>query len=83
MVSRENVDSQEFTVFILPPKKQTRFKHPSKEEKVLALSKGFVFANTRKNTTWAYKVFLDWLSEKEQQRQKTVSRNLFLVRVLV
>ena len=39
--------------------------------------------NTRKNTTWAYEIFLDWLAEKEQQRRKTVSKNLFLVHVLV
>ena len=48
MVSRGNEDSQESTVFMQPPKKLTRFKHPSKEEEVLALS------NTRKNMTWAY-----------------------------
>ena len=62
MVSRENDDSQEL-VFKQPPKKESRFMHPSKEEKLLALSKGFVPANTRKNTTWAYEVFSDWLAE--------------------
>ena len=62
MISSENEDSQGFTVFMQPPKKQAQFKHPLKEEEVLALS------NTRKNSTWAYEVFSDWLVEKEQQR---------------
>ena len=81
MVLRENEDLQEFTVFMQPPKKQTGFKHPLKEEEVhavLALSKGFVSANTRKNTTWAYKVFSDWPAEKEQQDRKTMSRKFVL-----
>ena len=49
MASRENDDSQRLTDFKEPPKKKTRFKHPWKEEEILALSKGFVPANTRKN----------------------------------
>ena len=83
MVSRENDDSQEFTVFKQPPKKQTRFKHPSKEEEILALSKGFVPANTRKNTTWAYKVFLDWLAERNNNAEEQCPENFFLAHVLV
>ena len=37
MVLRENEDSQEFTFFMQPPKKQTRFKHPSKEEEGISV----------------------------------------------
>ena len=71
MVSRENENSQEFTVFMQPPKKQTQFKHPSKGEEVLALS------NSRKNTTWAYEILSDWLGEKEQQSRKKCPENNF------
>ena len=83
MVSRQNDDSQELTVFQQPPKKQIRFKHSSKEEDILALSKGFVPANTRKNTMWAYKVFSDWLVERNNNAEQQCPENLFLVRALV
>ena len=77
MVSRENDDSQEFPVFKQPLKKQARFIHPSKEEQILALSKGFVPVNTRKNTTWPYNVFSDWLAERNNNAKK-VSKKFVL-----
>ena len=74
MASRENDDSQDLADFKQPPKKMTRFKHPSKEEEILALSKGFAPANTRKNTTCLGIQGIDRLaSRKEQKRRRTVS----------
>ena len=36
------------------------------------LSKGFVPANTKKNTTWAYKIFLDWRAERNKNTEEDV-----------
>ena len=67
MASKKWDDSQDLTDFKQPPK-YTSFKHPVKEEEILGLSKGFVPANTKKTTTWAYKVFSDWLAEKNKKK---------------
>ena len=69
--SKEWDDSQELTDFKQPPKK-TRFKLPVKEEELLELSKRFVPANTKKNTMWAYKVFSDWLTERNNNTENSV-----------
>ena len=75
MASKEWDDSQELTEFKQPPKK-TSFKHPVKEEKILELSKGFVPANTKKNTTWAYKVFSDWPTEINNNAEEQCPEDL-------
>ena len=76
MTSIEKDDSQDLTDFKQPPKKKTRFKHPLKEEEILALSKGFVPANTWKNTTWAYKVFSNWLAERNNNAEEQCPQDL-------
>ena len=40
------------------------------------LSNGFVPANTRKNMTWAYKVFLDWLAERNNNAKERCPEDL-------
>ena len=64
MVSKENANPLDLAAFQLPPKKKCRFKRPATKEEMATLSKGFVPANTKKNTTWAYKVFWDWRAER-------------------
>ena len=63
MASKEWDDSQELTDFKQLPKK-THSKYPVKEEEILELSKGFAPVNTKKNTTWEYKVFSAWLTKR-------------------
>ena len=75
MASKEWDDWQGVTEFKQSPK-MTRFKHPVIEEKILELSKGFVPANTKKITTWAYKVFSDWLTERNNNADEQCPEDL-------
>ena len=56
--------------------KKTRFKHPVKEEEIVELSKGIVPANTKKNTMWVYKVFSDWLTERNNNAEEQCPEDL-------
>lgn len=61
--SKENVADPDLIDFQLVKK---RFKQPQPKETMATLSKGFVPNNTAKNTTWACKVFSDWVAERNE-----------------
>ena len=61
-----------------PLRKKTRFSKPTTDNEMAILSKGFVPSNTIKNTTWAFKVFLDWRAERNStEEEEQCPRDLF------
>ena len=46
------------------PKKSKRFKPPTSESEMMEITKGFVPENTKKSTTWATRVFKEWVLER-------------------
>ena len=46
------------------PKKNKRFKSLTSESEMMEITKGFVLANTKKSTTWATRVFEEWVLER-------------------
>ena len=70
MAVKENADRLDLADFQLPPKKKPRFEQPATEEEMATLSKGFVQANIKKNTTRAYKVFLDCRAERNKNTEE-------------
>ena len=79
-VIMENIDPSvdtDLNDFKVPKKKgqskESRFKEPSSEKEMEKIVKGFVPANTLKNTGWAYNVFLQWKAERNsnlKEREK-------------
>ena len=53
-----------------PLRKKPRFKAPLTDDEMANVSKGFVPPNTRKNTTWAMRVFIEWKAEEKQSCRK-------------
>ena len=49
-----------------PLRKKPKFKAPLADDEMATVSKGFVPPNTRKNTTWAVKVFSEWKAERNK-----------------
>ena len=49
-----------------PLRKKPRFKAPLTDDEMANVSKGFVPPNTRKNTTWAMRVFIEWKAERNK-----------------
>ena len=45
---------------------KSRFREPATNKEIEVLSKGYVPANTRKNTTWARRVFTEWRAERNK-----------------
>ena len=45
---------------------KSRFRAPATNKEMEVLSKGYVPANTRKNTTWAWRVFTEWRAERNK-----------------
>ena len=48
-------------------KVKDRFGKPTSEEEIAKLAKGFVPENTKKNNSWALKVFNDWKSQRSTE----------------
>ena len=62
------------------PEYNSRFKPPSSDEEMLAVSKGFVPKNTQKSTTRALNVFIEWraarnIAGKEHQCPEDLLEN--------
>ena len=82
MFGKENDDMADFQ----PPKKKARgssmrgeaarFKAPISEKEMAVLKKGFVPANTQRNTGWAMRVFQEWKAERSENDSEECPEDL-------
>ena len=56
---------------------KSRFRAPATNKEMEVLSKGYVPANTRKNTTWARRVFTEWRAERNKIQTEACLMDLF------
>ena len=67
MKEKENCDP-DLDDFKSPKKKKLRFKDPATEKEMKEITNGYVPANTKKSTLWAFNVFQEWIGERNQRQ---------------
>ena len=80
MRRNEDEDMENFEPPPTKKKKKDRFRPPISEDELAEISKGFVPPNTKKNSDWGMRVFLEWRAQRNERVDDTKCPNDLLDR---